>query len=89
MSQQQNWNRIRAELQKAISESDGPIEGKSWSELGDDTKEVFTAQIITILEAELSNRAGEETRVNVKIRTALEAIGEQLTRDKGAEGPDV
>jgi hypothetical protein len=87
MSQhQQNWNRINTELHKAVDRLDGPIEGRDWSEFGDDTKEVFTSQIKAILEAELSHRFGDETRVNVKIRGALEAVGEQLVRDRAMTG---
>jgi|GEM_PF-4797469 len=82
MSQhQQNWERIISELRKSIDQIEGPVEGRDWLEFGDTTKNVFTAHVQTILEAELSNRLGEETRVNVKIKNALEAIGEQLVRD--------
>lgn len=82
MSQhQQNSDRINAELHKAVERLDGPIEGRSWSEFGDDTKAVFTSQIEAILDAELSHRFGDESKVNVRIREALETIGEQLARD--------
>ena len=85
MSQhQQNWKRIISELHKAIDQVEGPVEGREWSEFGDVTKEAFSTQVQTILEAELSNRLGEETRVNVRIKNALEAIGEQLMRDISA-----
>jgi hypothetical protein len=84
MSQhQQNWERISSELLKAIDTTDGPVEDLEWAQLDDRTKTVFTEQVQNILEAELSNRFGEETRVNVKIRNALESIGEQIARDTG------
>jgi hypothetical protein len=87
MSQhQQNWDRIISELRKSIDQIEGPIEGRDWAELGDDTKDVFASQVQSILEAELSNRLGEEMRVNVKIKKALETIGEQLVRDMAARG---
>jgi hypothetical protein len=87
MSQhQQNWERIIAELRTAIDQVEGPVAGRDWSEFGETTKEVFTEQVQAILDAELSNRFGEETRVNVKIKNALEAIGEQLMRDSGPTG---
>jgi hypothetical protein len=89
MSQhQQNWDRIISELRKSIDRIEGPVEGRDWSEFGDTTKDVFTTHMETILEAELSNRLGEETRVNVRIKSALEAIGEQLVRDSATQ-PEV
>lgn len=84
MSQhQQNWDRIISELRKAIDQTEGPVQGRDWSEFSEETKDVFTQQVQAILDAELSNRFGEETRVNIKIKNALEAIGEQLVRDPG------
>jgi hypothetical protein len=84
MSQhQQNWERINSELLRAIDAIDGPVEDYEWSQLDEATKEVFTQQVKNILDAELSNRSGEETRVNVRIRNALEAIGEQVARVTG------
>ena len=87
MSQhQQNWHRILAELHKAARQLDGPIDGREWSDFGDDTKEVFISQIEAILEAELSHRFGDESRVNVRIKDALIAVGEQLVRGAAATG---
>jgi hypothetical protein len=87
MSQhQQNWERIITELHKVVDQLDGPVDGCTWSEFGDETRDVFTAQIEEILEAELSHRVGDETRVNVKIKDALVVIGEQLVR--GAASAD-
>ena len=87
MSQhQQNWNRINSELRKAIDQLDGPIEDHGWSEYRDDTKNVFETQIESILDAEVSHRFGDESRVNIRIREALEAIGEQLARDTATTG---
>jgi len=84
MSQhQQNWERIISELRTAIDQVEGPVPGRDWSEFSEATKEVFTEQVRAILDAELDNRFGEETRVNVKIKNALEAIGEQLMRESG------
>jgi hypothetical protein len=90
MSQhQQNWTRIISELHKAIDKVDGPVEGREWSGCTDETKATFTQQVQAILDAELNNRFGEENRVNVKIKGALEAIGEQLMRDPGEVVSDV
>lgn len=90
MSQhQQNWTRIVAELHRAIDKVEGPVEGRSWAECSEETKTTFTQQVQAILDAELNNRFGEETRVNVKIKGALEAIGEQLMRDPATTGEAV
>lgn len=87
MSQhQQNWDRIISELRKAIDQTEGPVEGREWSEFSDETKGMFIEQVQAILDAELSNRLGEENRVNVRIKTALHAIGEQLVRDAAERG---
>lgn len=82
MSQyQQNWNRINAELRNAVDRLSGPTDEHDWSEFGTMAKNVFTAQVVGILQAEFSHRFGDESRVNVRIRKALENVGEQIVRD--------
>jgi hypothetical protein len=76
----QNRTRIIDEISRAITKVEGPVEGCTWSEFDESTREVFTTEVHAILDAELNHRFGEESRVNVKIREALERIGEHLVR---------
>jgi hypothetical protein len=82
---QRNWTRILEEARAAVSRLDGPVPGKTWNDLGGGTaKGAFDEAVMAILQAELANRIGDTTRVNVDINDALKKLGEQLAR---AEAP--
>ena len=84
--QQRNWERILAEMDQAISDLEGPVPEGAWDEFGGDSaREAFRKAMTAVLSAELANRMGDTSKVNVDISTALRVLGEQLAEGYAAQ----